>query len=65
MNKLKTLALILTLSTLSMAGQNNPVAGTWKVKGDVMGYPVEQTCTFTQEGAKLTGSCKSADWERQ
>jgi hypothetical protein len=64
MNKFKTMTLILALATLSFAGQSNPVAGTWKVKGDVMGYPVEQTCIVTQEGTKLTGSCKSAEADK-
>ena len=62
MKALKTLALVLALSTLSAfaQGSSNSVSGTWKVSGDVGGNPVDQVCTFTQEGKKLTGSCKSA-----
>ncbi len=34
------------------------VSGTWKFEGSVSGYPLNQTCTFKQDGTKLTGSCK-------
>ncbi|HYE73647.1 MAG TPA: hypothetical protein VEF04_09960 [Blastocatellia bacterium] len=61
MKTIKKLALVLAFSTLPVLGQNNSVSGTWKVSGDVMGYPIEQVCTFTQDGKKLTGSCKSAE----
>lgn len=63
MKTLKTLTLVLALSTLSafaQGGGGNSVAGTWKVTGDVSGNPVDQVCTFTQDSKKLTGSCKSA-----
>ena len=40
------------------AGQ---VSGTWEIRGDVMGHPVNQFCTFDQKGAALTGRCTGAD----
>lgn len=62
-----TLALVLAFSAVPAAGQGAPapapapVSGAWKVAGDIMGYPVDQLCTFAQDGKKLTGSCKSSD----
>ena len=51
---------LLTISAFAQAGGGGSVSGTWKVSGDVAGNPVNQVCTFTQDGKKLTGSCKSA-----
>ena len=64
-----TLAFILAFSAVPAVGQGTPapapapasVSGAWKVTGDISGYPVDQVCTFAQDGKKLTGSCKSAD----
>ncbi|MFL6333276.1 MAG: hypothetical protein ACJ754_08050 [Pyrinomonadaceae bacterium] len=59
--RLVTLLLVLAFSAAPALGQGTPLAGTWKVTGDISGYPVDQLCTFTQDGKKLAGSCKSAD----
>lgn len=66
MKTLKTLALVLTLLTISAFAQagGNSVSGTWKVSGDVSGNPIDQVCTFTQDSKKLTGSCKSAEADK-
>lgn len=61
MNKLKVFALALTFSTLSLAGQDITVSGTWKISGEVVGNALNQTCTFTQEGNKLKGTCTAPD----
>ena len=65
MKTLNMAALVITLSAVSALAQagggNNSVSGIWKVSGDVAGNAIEQVCTFTQDGKKLTGSCKSAD----
>jgi len=37
------------------------LSGTWAVKGDIAGNPVEPTCTFKQAGAALTGKCGAGD----
>lgn len=62
--RLLTLALVLSFAAAPAPGQDTPapasVAGAWKVAGDIMGYPVDTTCTFAQDGKKLTGSCLSA-----
>ena len=40
------------------AGGGNPFAGTWKIVGDVVGNPVNSTCTLTVDGAgKVGGTC--------
>ena len=33
------------------------VSGTWTLTGDVVGNPVNMTCTFKQDAAKITGTC--------
>jgi hypothetical protein len=62
--RLLTLALLLSSAAASALAQGTPapasVAGAWKVTGDIMGYPVDMTCTFAQDGKKLTGACQSA-----
>ena len=35
--------------------------GTWKITGDIMGNPLNETCTFKQAGTALTGKCTRAD----
>ena len=61
MNKLKALAFVFVFSTLSLAGQDATVSGTWKISGEVVGNSLDQTCTFTQEGNKLKGTCSAPD----
>jgi hypothetical protein len=39
------------------AFQADSLSGTWQIKGDVMGNPIDQSCTLTQTGATLGGSC--------
>lgn len=36
---------------------NVAVAGTWRITGDIMGNPIDETCTIEQDGATLGGSC--------
>ena len=60
------LASALQLSTLRgtalhTAGVADSLSGTWRVTGDVVGNPVNELCTLTQAGGKLTGSCKNTD----
>jgi type 1 fimbria pilin len=60
MNRLKTAALLVALLSAAAFAQDGgaPVSGNWKVTGDVVGNAVELTCAFTQDGKKLTGSCR-------
>jgi hypothetical protein len=51
---LLTLAL---LSALATAPAADSLSGTWKITGDVSGNAIDETCTITQTGATLAGSC--------
>lgn len=48
-------ALLLTASL--HAAQTDSLQGSWQLKGDVMGNALSSTCTFTQNGAALGGTC--------
>jgi hypothetical protein len=48
---------LLFLSTTALFAQQQTVPGNWTISGDVQGYPINETCTFTQEKDKITGSC--------
>jgi hypothetical protein len=57
---MKLVLSLLLLSTSALFAQPT-VPGSWTVTGDVQGYPVNETCTFTQDKDKITGSCKNSD----
>ncbi|MBI5086814.1 MAG: hypothetical protein HZB13_19730 [Acidobacteria bacterium] len=54
---MKSFAMMLCLMALPLAAAD--VTGDWKVEGEIAGNPVTPTCTLKQEGAKLSGACKS------
>ena len=54
---LKTLAL---LSLLNLQPAPDSVTGSWQIKGDVVGNPVEEICTITETDAVITGNCSDA-----
>lgn len=47
------LSLLLVATTATAA----PLAGTWKIDGDVQGHPVKETCTLAGPDTALTGTC--------
>lgn len=49
------------LWTLSVVAAENPASGNWKIEGTVVSTPVNQTCTFKQDGSALTGTCVGED----
>ena len=51
---------LLLLSTAALFAQPT-VPGSWTITGDVQGYPINETCTFTQDKDKITGSCKDSE----
>jgi hypothetical protein len=57
---MKLVLSLLLLSTTALFAQPT-VPGSWTITGDVQGYPVNETCTFTQDKDKITGSCKNSD----
>ena len=57
---MKRLLLLFLASTSALLAQPT-VPGTWTITGDVQGYPINETCIFTQDKDKITGSCKDSD----
>jgi len=57
------LILTATIATMALMGAASAadLSGTWAVKGDIAGNPVEPTCTFKQAGGALTGKCGAGD----
>jgi|GEM_PF-1498049 len=37
------------------------VPGDWTIDGDIQGYTLHETCTFTQANDKISGPCTNAD----
>jgi hypothetical protein len=52
---------LLVLSASSLLAQKPVVPGSWTITGDVQGYPIKETCTFTQGKDKITGTCTVSD----
>jgi len=53
--------LALTLISLLHAAPADSVNGTWQIKGDVVGNPLNEICTIHQAGTALTGTCQIQD----
>jgi hypothetical protein len=53
---MKRILPLLIFSTTALWAQPT-VPGAWTISGDVQGYPINETCTFTQAKEKITGSC--------
>lgn len=58
------LPILALLSALHGAPAADSLSGTWQITGDVMGNAVDETCTLTQAGAALRGSCVGATGEK-
>ncbi len=48
---------VIALVLLSAPALAAPLAGTWKIDGDVQGYPIRETCTLAGPDTALTGTC--------
>src|SRR5512132_2530630 len=54
--------MLLTFALVAaLAAPADSVSGTWLIKGDVAGNPLESTCTLVVAEAKVSGSCKNAE----
>jgi hypothetical protein len=53
---MKRILPLLILSSTALLAQPT-IPGSWTITGDVQGYPIKETCTFTQGKDKITGSC--------
>jgi hypothetical protein len=47
------------LSLLHLAPAADSLSGAWQIRGDIVGNPLNQVCTFKQSGTDLAGSCTS------
>ena len=54
-----TLLALALVATGTLQAPPSSVGGTWTVSANISGNASEQSCTFTQKDADLTGSCKS------
>jgi hypothetical protein len=45
----------------ALAAPADSVSGTWVLKGEVAGNPLNTTCTLAVAEAKISGVCKGAD----
>lgn len=52
-------ALFASAVLMAQAADTPSLTGTWQVHNDIAGNESDQTCTFTQKGADLTGSCST------
>lgn len=48
-----------SVAALSPAAEAPSLTGKWQVEISISGNDSQQTCSFTQTGAELTGSCES------
>jgi len=61
MNKMKLLCSLIILIALPVLAEDPSINGSWKLSLNVNGNTYPMSCTFKQEGDKLTGSCKGAE----
>jgi hypothetical protein len=45
----------------ALAAPADSISGTWVLKGEVAGNPLNTTCTLVVAEAKISGVCKGAD----
>jgi hypothetical protein len=55
---MKRIYAIVLLGALSALAADPSLVGSWKISLNVNGENHEATCTFQQDAAKLTGTCK-------
>ena len=59
-----SLVAALAAAPAAPAAPADSISGAWKITGDVMGNPIDQTCTMQLTGAKLAGTCTGAQGEK-
>ena len=55
----KSLCLLLASAATLLAQPVIP--GAWTITGDVQGYPINESCNFTQDKEKISGVCKNGE----
>jgi len=59
MKSLLSTVLFVPLAAAGLAADTASLSGNWQVHNSIAGNESDQTCTFTQKDAELTGTCKS------
>jgi len=54
-------ALLLAGALTSLAADNTPLTGKWKIHSSVAGNDSDSECTLTQTGSDISGTCKTAE----
>ena len=57
------LPIVLAAATLALATSNKTLSGKWHVHNSIAGNDTDQSCTFTQSGDLLSGSCSTDNGE--
>ena len=57
-------ALHTTPAVAAAHSADDSLSGAWHITGDVMGNPLDETCTLKQTGATLGGSCTGQAGEK-
>ena len=54
--------MLLTFALVAaLAAPADSISGTWQIKGDVAGNPLNTTCTLVSADSKISGTCKNAE----
>jgi hypothetical protein len=53
--------LALTLLSALHAAPADSIHGSWQIKGDVVGNPINEICALSQTGMTIGGNCKGLD----
>lgn len=54
--------MLLTLALITaLAAPADSISGTWVIKGDVAGNPLNSTCTLVSADAKISGTCTNSE----
>lgn len=54
--------MLLTFALVAaLAAPADSISGTWQIKGEIAGNPLNTTCTLVVAQAKVSGSCKNAE----
>ena len=59
------LTTITLLATLLTAAPADSINGSWQIKGDVSGSPLNTVCEIKQSGAAITGVCTNEQGVKQ
>ena len=60
---MKRLSILVLLAALTAVAADKTLVGSWKIIINVAGESHEASCTFQQDGEKLTGTCKGESGE--